>query len=103
VAEGSHGERSWDIDGEAVSYSQAFTYCQTFNLLGYPAVVAPMGRSAEGLPIGVQIVGRPFEDRLILAIARKLEEAGTQWQPPPESALTDAGGLVGSTETDPTR
>jgi Asp-tRNA(Asn)/Glu-tRNA(Gln) amidotransferase A subunit family amidase len=83
-----HGERSWTIEGQTVSYAKAFVYCQVFNLLGNPAAVVPVGRSPEGLPIGVQIVGRPFEDMLVLAVARKLEEALGPWQAPPEEVLS---------------
>jgi Asp-tRNA(Asn)/Glu-tRNA(Gln) amidotransferase A subunit family amidase len=50
------------------------SYSQWFNLLGNPAVVVPVGRSPEGLPIGVQVVGRPFEEEIVLAVARKIEE-----------------------------
>jgi Asp-tRNA(Asn)/Glu-tRNA(Gln) amidotransferase A subunit family amidase len=82
-----HGERSWTIDGQTVSYAQAFVYCQIFNLLGNPSVVVPVGRSKDGLPIGVQIVGRPYEEMLILAVARKLEEALGGWQAPPEEIV----------------
>ncbi len=82
-----HGERSWTIDGQEVRYPQAFVYCQIFNLLGNPAVVVPAGRSREGLPIGVQIVGRPYEEMLILAVARKLEEAVGPWQAPPDEVV----------------
>jgi Asp-tRNA(Asn)/Glu-tRNA(Gln) amidotransferase A subunit family amidase len=84
----AHGERSWMIDGQKVTYPKAFVYCQIFNLLGNPAVVVPVGRSREGLPIGVQIVGRPYEEMLILAVARKLEEALGEWQAPPEEATS---------------
>ena len=80
-----HGERSWTIDGREVTYEQVFTPCVIFNLFGNPSVVVPVGRSAEGLPIGVQLVGRPFEDQLVLAVAAKLEEALGAWQAPPES------------------
>lgn len=85
-----HGERSWMIDGREVTYPKAFSYCQAFNLLGNPSVVVPAGRSDEGLPIGVQIVGRPFDDRLILALARRFEEAAGEWTPPPAPTLLTA-------------
>ncbi len=85
-----HGERSWTIDGREVVYEQAFTPCVIFNLFGNPSVVAPVGRSAEGLPIGVQLVGRPFEDQLVLAVAGRLEEALGAWQAPPESVWETA-------------
>jgi len=54
-----HKERSWTIEGKTVDYLDSFSYSQCFNLLGNPAAVVPMGVSPEGMPIGVQIVGRP--------------------------------------------
>ena len=77
-----HGERSWTIEGKAVEYLDAFSYSQWFNLLGNPAAVVPMGSSPEGLPIGVQIVGRPWEEETVLALAARVEQAGG-WKEPP--------------------
>ena len=54
-----HGERSWQVEGKTVKYLDAWSYTEWFNLLGTPAVVVPVGKSPEGLPIGVQIVARP--------------------------------------------
>jgi Asp-tRNA(Asn)/Glu-tRNA(Gln) amidotransferase A subunit family amidase len=54
-----------------------------FNLLGLPAVVIPFGMSAEGLPIGVQLVGRPYEEELILELAVRLENARGPFAAPP--------------------
>jgi Asp-tRNA(Asn)/Glu-tRNA(Gln) amidotransferase A subunit family amidase len=68
-----HGERSWKVNGEVVNYLDAWSYCAWFNLLGNPAAVVPVGRSAEGLPIGVQVVGRPWEEELVLAVAAVIE------------------------------
>ena len=48
---------------------------QVFNLMGNPAATAPVSRSAEGLPIGVQIVGRHYEDAKVVAITKKLAAA----------------------------
>jgi Asp-tRNA(Asn)/Glu-tRNA(Gln) amidotransferase A subunit family amidase len=70
-----HGEREWQVEGQTVKYLDAWSYCEWFNLLGFPAVVVPMGFSTEGLPIGVQIVGRPWEEELVLEIAILLEDA----------------------------
>jgi Asp-tRNA(Asn)/Glu-tRNA(Gln) amidotransferase A subunit family amidase len=78
-----HGEREWQIEGATVRYLDAWSYCEWFNLLGFPAAVLPMGRSDEGLPIGVQIVGRPWEEELVLAIAALLEKECGAWQAPP--------------------
>jgi len=70
-----HGEREWNIGGKNVSYMDAMSYTQWFNLLGNPAVVVPVGQSPGGLPIGVQIVGQPNTEELILKVARVLEQA----------------------------
>jgi Asp-tRNA(Asn)/Glu-tRNA(Gln) amidotransferase A subunit family amidase len=78
-----HGERSWQIEGKTVNYLDAWSYTEFFNLLGNPAAVVPAGRSYAGLPIGVQIVGRPWEEEQVLTVASALEkECGTS-QPPP--------------------
>ena len=69
-----HGERSWNIGGQSVAYLDAMRYTQWFNLLAAPAAVVPVGKSPEGLPIGVQVVARPFEDEIAMAIAGVIEE-----------------------------
>jgi amidase len=70
-----HGERAWDVEGRRVEYLDAWRYTQWFNALACPAAVVPVGRSPEGLPIGVQIVARPFEDEIALGIAAVVDEA----------------------------
>jgi hypothetical protein len=49
----------WTIDGRSVEYLDAMRHTQWFNTLAAPAAVVPVGRSPEGLPIGVQIVRGP--------------------------------------------
>jgi Asp-tRNA(Asn)/Glu-tRNA(Gln) amidotransferase A subunit family amidase len=66
-------ERSWIVDGVKVGYLDAMRYTQWFNLLGGPAAVVPVSSSPEGLPIGVQIAGRPYADELVLAVAAAVE------------------------------
>lgn len=78
-----HGEREWQVEGKTVKYLDAWSYCEWFNLLGFPAVVVPMGHSDEGLPIGVQIVGRPWQEEVVLAVAAKLEKERGPWPAPP--------------------
>jgi Asp-tRNA(Asn)/Glu-tRNA(Gln) amidotransferase A subunit family amidase len=77
-----HGERSWQIDGQTVEYLDAWSYAEWFNLLGTPAAVVPFGRSNGGLPIGVQIVARPWQEELVLAVAAELEAHRGAWQAP---------------------
>ena len=78
-----HGERNWMIDGKAVHYLDAWSYTEWFNLLGNPAAVVPVSQSANGLPIGVQIVGRPWEEERLLAVAAAVEQASGGWKKPP--------------------
>jgi Asp-tRNA(Asn)/Glu-tRNA(Gln) amidotransferase A subunit family amidase len=78
-----HGERSWTVEAREVEYLDASSYSQWFNLLGNPGAVVPMDHSDEGLPIGVQIVGRPWDEERVLGVAAVLEKAGG-WTPPPE-------------------
>jgi len=70
-----HGEREWTVAGKRVSYMDAMSYTQWFNLLGNPGVVLPAGCSREGLPIGVQVVGQPNAEELILKVALAIQGA----------------------------
>jgi amidase len=47
--------------------------------------VVPVSHSTEGLPIGVQIVGRPWEEEQVLAVAAALEKECRAWRIPPIS------------------
>jgi Asp-tRNA(Asn)/Glu-tRNA(Gln) amidotransferase A subunit family amidase len=78
-----HGERSWQVEGQTVSYLDAWSYCEWFNLLGMPGAVVPVGKSPEGLPIGVQIVAQPWQEELALAVGEALEREGGDWLQPP--------------------
>jgi amidase len=78
-----HGAQRVEVNGQSISVFRAFGYSQTFNVFGLPSVVVPAGRSAEGLPIGVQIIGRPFEEQTALAAAAVIEEAFGGSQPCP--------------------
>ena len=78
-----HGERHWNIGGKTIGYLDAWSYTEWFNLLGNPAAVVPVSQSPEGLPIGVQIVGHPWEEELVLSVASVLErELGPGRTPP---------------------
>ena len=70
-----HGERSWNIAGKDVEYLDSVRFTQWFNTLGAPAAVVRAGYSPEGLPIGVQIAARPFEDEVALGIASVIDSA----------------------------
>jgi len=78
-----HGEREWTVGGRKVEYLEAMGYSQWFNLFGNPAISVPVGRSPEGLPIGVQVVGRPWEEEAVLGVAAIIEEAAGGYHRPP--------------------
>jgi Asp-tRNA(Asn)/Glu-tRNA(Gln) amidotransferase A subunit family amidase len=69
----AHGAERVQIGGKSISVFRAFSYSQTFNVLGLPSVAVPAGRTASGLPIGVQIVGPPFAERAVLSAAAIIE------------------------------
>ena len=70
-----HGEREWMVSGQKISYWDAMRYTQWFNVLAQPAAVVPVGQSADGMPIAVQVVGRAYEDELVLSVAGALDHA----------------------------
>lgn len=77
-----HGARRIEVEGKTISVFRAFGYSRAANVLGFPAVSVPAGRSSSGLPIGVQIIGRPFAEEIVLAAAAIVEETLGGWLPP---------------------
>jgi amidase len=77
-----HDERTWCVEGQSVSYLDAVRFTQWFNALGAPAAVVPVSSSPEGLPIGVQVVARPFQDETALGVAACVD-AAFGYRPPP--------------------
>ncbi|HWX53532.1 MAG TPA: amidase family protein [Verrucomicrobiae bacterium] len=68
--------------GHPADYFRTMTYSQHYNLLGNPAAVVPVGQSPEGLPIGVQVIGRPYREHEVLAVASQLQERFGSNPPP---------------------
>jgi amidase len=64
-----------------------FSHLMVHNITGWPAAVVRCGTSGDGLPIGVQIVARPWQDATALAVAGHLEKVFGGWQPPPASTV----------------
>ena len=59
-----------------------YSYTMTYNVTGWPGAVVRGGTSPEGLPIGVQIVGPPGREDVVLAVAAFVEQELGGWQPP---------------------
>ncbi|MBI4338003.1 MAG: Asp-tRNA(Asn)/Glu-tRNA(Gln) amidotransferase subunit GatA [Chloroflexi bacterium] len=85
VAAPNIGESTVELGGRRVDARAAITrYTQPFNLTGLPALSLPCGFSPEGLPIGLQVVGRPLGEAAVLRLGHAYEQA-TPWhkrQPP---------------------
>ena len=77
-----HGEGTWR-PGAKQCYRDTMRFSQWLNLAGFPGVSVPVSLSAEGLPIGIQVIGRPFEEELVLAVAERIENGRGPWQSPP--------------------
>lgn len=78
-----HRERKWPTDTKPIGLFEAMMPVTPWNLLGMPAATIPFSVSSDGLPIGVQIIGRPWEEELILDAAVRLEEARGPFPAPP--------------------
>jgi amidase len=76
-------KRNIDIDGRNYPYVDQLAWPGIATLPGLPATAIPIGRSGEGLPIGVQIVGAWLEDRTPLRLAELIEREFGGFVPPP--------------------
>ncbi len=75
IAAFKHRERRFPTEAKPVGLFQAMMPSTTFNILGMPALAIPFAINEEGLPVGIQLVGRPWEEPLLLDLGVKLEEA----------------------------
>ena len=68
--------------GLAQDNLDAFSYTMTYSLTGWPAAVVRAATSPEGLPIGIQIVARPWGEKIALSAAARIENELGGWKPP---------------------
>ena len=78
-----HGQRRFNIDGETIMARHALRATLPWDLTGSPALSVPFGLSPEGLPIGVQLVGRHFDEPTLLRAAAALESSRGDYHRPP--------------------
>ena len=71
-------QTAWIRDREEHIQPLMNRYTPLFDLTGQPALALPCGFSAQGLPIGLQVAARPFDDATVLRVARAYERA-TDW------------------------
>ena len=83
VAAFEHRQRRYQTEQKEIGLFEAMMPATPFNFLGFPGVVIPFGIDESGLPVGIQLVGRPYEDELLLELAIRLEEARGPFPSPP--------------------
>ncbi|MEV4299856.1 amidase [Microbispora rosea] len=75
-------ERRIDVDGVEYPYFDQLVWAGLATMPGLPATAIPAGRSSDGLPVGVQLIGPMFEDRTPLRLAELLEQEIGGFHPP---------------------
>jgi amidase len=81
-------EGALTVDDHVVSGWELMSLCRAVTYLGAPAASLPIATSGEGLPLSVQVVGRPWHEHEVLALARLLEATFGGWQRSGLSATT---------------
>jgi len=78
-----HRQRRYATDEKEIGLFQAMMPATWLNLFGFPGMVVPMGFDADGLPTGVQLAGRAWDEETLLEVAIRLEDARGPFPAPP--------------------
>ncbi|MFQ5872412.1 MAG: amidase [Dehalococcoidia bacterium] len=78
-----HGQTELTVEGQTVAGRHALRATVPWDLTGSPAISVPFGWSSDGLPIGVQLVGRHFDEMTVLRAAKALEACRKDVRRPP--------------------
>ncbi len=70
-----HRQRRWETGEKSIGLFEAMMPLTFCNLLGLPALVLPFDISDEGLPVGVQLVGAPYSEEVLLELGMRMEAA----------------------------
>jgi len=84
IAAFRHRERRFLTESKPIGLFQAMMPVTIFNLLGFPALSVPFTLDEQGLPVGVQLVARPWEEEALLELGVALETARGPVQAPPK-------------------
>jgi Asp-tRNA(Asn)/Glu-tRNA(Gln) amidotransferase A subunit family amidase len=84
IAAFRHRERTFSTESKPLGLFQAMMPVTVFNLLGLPALSVPITLDEEGMPVGVQIVGCPWEEEALLELGVALEIARGPFAAAPE-------------------
>jgi amidase len=77
------------VDGQSVDYWTVSTHTTLFNYTGHPAVVIPYTQDEDGLPIGIQLVGKRWHESRLLAMAKAVSEVLGTFQRPQNTYAKD--------------
>lgn len=83
-----HRARRWQTPRKEIGLFEAMMPLTPFNLFGMPGMIIPFGLNERGLPCGIQLVGRPHDEELLLAIAIELEAARGPFPAPPGTSFS---------------
>lgn len=78
-----HRSRQWPAGASNIGLREAMSPLTPFNLFGVPGLVIPFGMDEAGMPCGIQLVGRPYDEELLLEIGVALESARGPFPTPP--------------------
>lgn len=78
-----HRTRRWATAEKEIGLFGAMMPATLVNIVGFPALTVPMAVSPDGLPVGVQLIGRPYQEELLLTLGEQLEEARGPLPAPP--------------------
>jgi amidase len=81
--EGDMFTRTMTVNGKETPYLQNVGWTGLIGVLGLPSAVPPLGRTAEGLPVGVQVVVPYLRDREAVQVAGQITEVVGGYAPPP--------------------
>jgi len=81
------GTEVLEVEGQEYEEIDLFSMSTYVNAMSLPAAAVPVGRTPDGLPIGVQVIGRRYREMEVLAVAKELETALGGWIKP---ALSEA-------------
>ncbi len=75
VAAFRHRERRYPTPAKEIGLFEAMMPSTWVNLIGLPSMVIPFDIDERGLPVGIQLIGRPYDEELLLELAVRMEEA----------------------------
>jgi len=77
-----HGVSKFSLLGKERRSEEVFQFASAANVLGLPALAFPTGKTSQGLPTGLQLIGPRFSERRMISVLRSIEMVGRNGPPP---------------------